>query len=119
MFDVIMPVDKVNQQPTDLSYACSQLAEIYNVFYSADDEKPNVSSPFFSYTDQNINSELDKKYRCAFLVRQLYAVLADAFREKGYVVQTESLYPIENPSSLCNLSFYPGTSIIFVPRFTS
>ena len=119
MFDIIMPVDKVTKQPINLCYACSQLSKIYTAFYSADEERPETTSPFFAGNDQNINHELVKKYKCAFLAWNLYAILADAFREKGYVVQTESLYPVDNPSSICDLSFYPGSSIIFVPRFTS
>ncbi len=118
MLDLIPPADQIRSPLDSASFLCSQLAQIYSSFFIADEatEQKGLANPFWNFSTQSVNKERVEKYKYAFIAKHLYSKLYDAFQEKGYEIITETSYPVIDKNDFCQLSFYAGTSFIFVPR---
>lgn len=118
MLDLIPPAYQIRSPLDNTSFLCSQLAQIYSSFFIADEakEQQGVINPFWNFSTQSVDKERVEKYKYAFIAKHLYSQLYDIFQEKGYEIITETPYPVINKNDFCKLSFYAGTSFIFVPR---
>lgn len=115
----IVPADQIKKSLNrTIPFLCAQLAEIYSSFFVADKatKQQGVITPFWNFSSQSVDKERVEKYKYVFLAKNLYVKLYDAFQEEGYEIVKETPYPTVDKNAFCPLSFYAGTSFIFVPR---
>ncbi len=120
--------DSLKREAAVYSLLADKISDMYLRVCFANEDSLNHRPPFNPFWDWDTKEATPEKdmYQAAFVVKDLYVILKEQLESEGYVVKpeseevrTESILPTPFSKDPIKLSYYPGTTYVFVPRTKS